>query len=213
MNHLIHNRLTDFEMWANFRSGNDLMFSMIYYKYAGKIYQFGLKFTSNISIIEDAIHDVFIDILINRKTIGQTDNILFYLMKSFKRKLFRLIKKEKRYKISIDHFYEYPFEITYSSIEHEMINNEELNYKIRLISNTLKLLTPRQKEAIYLRFYFGFKYNEISELMNINIEACRNLINRSIKALKNAVREKVVKSDTKRLPLSYTKLAIHSRLR
>jgi len=185
--------MNDFKTWADFKSGNDQMFSMIYYQYSRNLYHYGLKFTSNISIIEDAIQDVFIDILKNRKTIGQTNNILFYLMKSFKRKLFRLIIKEKYYKISIDHYYEYPFEIKYTSIDQEMIKNEELYYKIKLIKNALKLLTPRQKEAIYLKFNFRFKYDEISEIMNISIEACRNLINRSIKALKNATEEKAVK--------------------
>ncbi|HEY1199844.1 MAG TPA: sigma-70 family RNA polymerase sigma factor, partial [Niastella sp.] len=45
-------------------------------------------------------------------------------------------------------------------------------------------LSNRQKEIIYLKFYQELNYDEVSEIMNINYQAARNLLYQSIKSLK-----------------------------
>jgi DNA-directed RNA polymerase specialized sigma subunit, sigma24 homolog len=46
---------------------------------------------------------------------------------------------------------------------------------------------PRQKEIIYLKYYMNLSYEEVSEVMNINYQAARNLVYQSIKVLKNVL--------------------------
>lgn len=48
----------------------------------------------------------------------------------------------------------------------------------------LAQLSNRQKEIIYLKFYQELNYDEVSEIMNINYQAARNLLYQSIKSLK-----------------------------
>ena len=175
----------DGKVWAMFKSGDNQMFAAIYSAYSRKLYHYGLKFTQNRALIEDSIQDLFFELLKNRKTIGQTDNILRYLMTSFRFKLFRLLKYEKRFDLRSDSG-EYSFEITFS-IEHELILQEKVDQKSAIFVKALQDLTPRQKEAIYLRYTNELEYSEVSEVMDMSLESCRNLICRAVKALKEAV--------------------------
>jgi RNA polymerase sigma factor (sigma-70 family) len=168
-----------------FKSGDDQMFSAIYSAYSRKLYSYGLKFTHNHEIIEDSIQDLFLELIKNRKTVGHTDNILRYLMKSFRFKLFRLLKYEKRFDLR-NEGPEFEFQITFP-IEQEIIFLEDAGQKTAAFQKALRDLTPRQKEAIYLKYTNELKYNDISEIMNMSLESCRNLIYRAVLALKEAV--------------------------
>lgn len=187
MNIMKNTKLTDAEMWDRYKSGDDRVLSIIYNEHVRILYQYGLKFTSKCSIIEDAIQDLFSKLISNRKSIGPTDNIKFYLIKSFKRKLFRQLKMESRYNYYPD-LESYNFEVRYS-IEHEIIIDDDLKYKSDLLVKLLQGLSSRHKEAIYLKFTLGLSYKEISEVMHMTIESCRNLIYRAIKSLKQSVKE------------------------
>lgn len=177
----------DIEVWSKFRDGDDEALSRIYARLSKRLYLYGLKFTTNQSIIEDSIQDLFCDLVRNRKKLGNTDSISFYLFKSFKRKLQRLLQKEMKYHLKGNQE-EYVFEITYS-IEHDIILGENSDQKKIRLDKALKFLTPRQKEAVYLKFTEGLEYDQISEMMNMSIESARNLISKSIKSLKDSLNE------------------------
>jgi RNA polymerase sigma factor (sigma-70 family) len=179
---------TDTEIWARFRNGDNQSLSLIYNQNARKLYLYGLKFTANHSLIEDSIQDLFSDLVRTRQNLGDTNNIQIYLFKAFKRRLHRQLLKEKRYDLG-ENDEEYSFEIAYS-IEHEIINAENADLRVKSLHRAIGTLTSRQKEAIYLRFTEGLKYEEISEIMNMSIESCRNLMYRTIKSLKDALHPK-----------------------
>jgi len=176
---------SDTEVWTKFKNGNDEALSLIFSENSKKLYLYGLKLTANHTIIEDSIQDLFSDLVRNRKNLGPTDNIHFYLIKSFKRRLQRQIQKEKRYNLK-DNTEDYVFDITYS-IEHDIILEEKSNHKLALLNKALSELSSRQKEAIYFRFTEGLGYEQIAEIMEMNVESCRNLIYRSIKSLKDSL--------------------------
>ena len=48
----------------------------------------------------------------------------------------------------------------------------------------MKGLTGRQKEIIYLRFIHEMSFEEISEIMKINIQSARNLLFRSMEKIR-----------------------------
>ena len=176
--------LTDTEVWTKFKDGDDDALSLIYSENSGKLYLYGLKITTNHSIIEDSIQNLFSDLVRTRKQLGDTDNVQFYLFKSFKRRLIRELQKEKKHDLTNPEE-DYMFEITYS-VEHEIILEEKSTAKMNLLNRALKELTPRQKEAIYLKFTEELEYDEIAEMLEMSIEACRNLIYRGIKSLKES---------------------------
>ena len=178
--------LTDYEIWSLFKKGDNQAFSQIYNDHSVRLFQYGLKFTSDYTLVEDVIHDLFSSLCRNRKSLGDTDNIYFYLLKSMKRELIRKIQKAGR----MDHV-ENPegldFNISWS-VEQQIIQDETASQKAVLLSRALERLTPRQKEALYMRFSMELGYNQISEMMEISVEACRNLIHGALKSLKELVK-------------------------
>lgn len=178
----------DVNIWRMFKQGDNDAFSAIYNNHSKRLYLYGLKITRNRTLIEDTLQDLFYELFRNRKSIGETDNILSYLLTSFRRKLFRKLKSEFRYDLT-DETPEYQFDVMYS-IEHEIVLDEGKNQRNKLFINALEQLSPRQKEAIYLKFTNGLGYEEISGILEMSTESCRNLIYRAIKALKEGIHER-----------------------
>lgn len=175
----------DRDRWGRFKTGDNDALNLIYAEYSKKLYLYGLKLTPNHTIIEDSIQDVFTDLVRNRRKLGDTDNILFYLLKSFKRRLVRQLQKEKRYDLK-QNDEGFVFDIIYS-IEHEIIQKEKANLKLQSLQQAINHLTARQKEAIYLKFTEELEYKEIAETMEMSIEGSRNLICKAIKSLKDSL--------------------------
>ena len=175
----------DATIWNRFKAGDDSALNLIYAENSKKLYLYGLKLTPNQTVIEDAIQDLFSDLVRNRRSLGDTDNVQFYLLKSFKRRLVRQLQKEKRYKLK-DSPEDFVFDITYS-IEHEIILKEKAQWKLQSLQKALLELPPRQKEAVYLKFTEELDYKEIAEIMDMGIESCRNLICKAIKSLKDSI--------------------------
>jgi len=182
----------DADIWKHFKDGEEWALVFIYSEYAEKLYRYGLKFTSEITYIEDSLQDLFAELIKKRKRLGKTDNIFFYLMKSYKRMLLRKIQTEKKF-VSKDFFEKYPFDFT-CSIEQKYIMNENSAHKTKILFKALNDLTPRQKEAIYLRYTKEMNYVEIADLMDISLEACRNLISKAVSILQKLISKENIDS-------------------
>lgn len=76
------------------------------------------------------------------------------------------------------HFYSNQLLKTNSSI----MNNTIINKK--KVKEILSILTPRQKEIIYYRFIQEMSMEDICILMDINYQSAQNLIQRSLKKIK-----------------------------
>jgi RNA polymerase sigma factor (sigma-70 family) len=165
-----------------FLAGNESAYSSIYELYAKDLYAFGLSLRAKQELIEDAIHDIFVEIYTHRENLQKVDNLKFYFLAAFRNRLFFLLKKET-----------HSFEIT----EKDMQGLEEKNFqelwiekedeteKQLLVKRLLSELNKNQKEALYHRFVEGLSCDEIALLMNINYQSAKNLIHRSIKKLKS----------------------------
>ena len=74
------------------------------------------------------------------------------------------------------------------SVEQEIILREISEQKSKMLLLALNELTPRQKEAIYLRFTKELDYTPIAGIMDISVEACRNLISKAISILRQKIK-------------------------
>jgi len=177
----------DTQLWLSFKNGDENAIIFIYNEYYPVLYRYGLKFSPQSALIEDVIQDFFTDLIKNRQTLGNTDNILFYLLKSFRRLLFRKLQQKSRYDLSGEITDDYFFDVEWAA-DRDLLDREEEISRANLLSVALNELTPRQKEAIYLRFNKELEYAEIAQIMGISVEACRNLISKAIANLKKQIR-------------------------
>ncbi len=183
-----HQELTDLQLWSKFKNGDDETLAFIYSANSRRLYWYGLSFTSNYLLVEDAIQDLFSELILSRKRLSETSNIQFYLLKSFKRILQRRISQEKKFQLC-DTEKKYDFEVIHS-IEYFIIHEEDSCQQLKSLHEAIRSLTSRQREAIYLKFSEGLGYEETAEIMDMTVESCRNLICKAIKFLKNSLTQK-----------------------
>lgn len=130
----------DGDLWFTCKRGNKNAASAIYTKQFPELYRYGLKFTSNTYFIEDTIQDLFVELIKNHKTIGDTDNILFYLLKPFRRQIFRRLDKEKRYNNTDEIPEDHTFSVVWS-VEQTLMNNQEKEHQSSVLTKAMHDLT------------------------------------------------------------------------
>lgn len=169
-------------LWDRFRTGDDNAYALIYKEYAQSMFSFGMRFSSDRELVKDCIHDVFVKIYSNRKNLSTTTNIKFYLFVALKNELINVFRKNVSF-CSIDAI-ESLFTIDYVT-EDKLIDKEEELDRNQKVIQILGILSPRQKEVLYYRFIEELSFEEIEQLMHINYQSIQNLIQRSIKKIRN----------------------------
>jgi len=181
------------EAWELFISkGSDEAFSIIYFNHYDLLYYIGLKYSSDVQVIEDSIQNIFTYLLNNRHKLNYVTNVRGYLLKSFRRQLFLDLKKQKRLslpdQLPDDHF-EY-----FNSTEQIISEQEELTELQKMLKSSLGKLTAKQREIIYLRFDCDLNYEEISNILEISVDSCYKSVYRSIKTVKIDIEQMLLKS-------------------
>ncbi|MDF9794926.1 RNA polymerase sigma factor (sigma-70 family) [Catalinimonas alkaloidigena] len=160
----------------------------LYIEYASLLYNYGCKITSQKSLIEDCVHDVFVNLLKAPQCATTINNPKAYLFKSFRRLLINKLKTDTRsQELVLDRGGEaYQFNIELSSEAYRIIeeNNDEQRKKI---AEAIRQLSPRQKEAIYLKFYENQSYEEVAGIMKIEKSALYSMIYKSLAQLRRAL--------------------------
>lgn len=177
----------DDQLWTDFQSGSEEAFAEIYNAYFRLLYNYGSKFTSDKDLVKDSIHDLFMKMWEKRQNLNSVVSPRYYLFKAMRHKMLDALagKKKLAYEegetLTEDRF-ESALPHESLLISHQLMQEQEVS-----IINALNTLTPRQKEAIFLRFYSNMSYEEIASLMSLSIDSCYNLISKALGLLKKNI--------------------------
>ncbi|KAA9354063.1 RNA polymerase sigma factor [Larkinella humicola] len=173
------------DLWYAFRQGDEAAFQQMYRLYARDLLNYGYKVTNDVPLIEDSIHDLFIELWQSRTNLSDTDSIRFYLFRSLRNKINKTRHRDPFFQASdIDTVHTADdFIIENTLIEHEQ--REQVHQQLR---KSYDLLTPRQQEALNLRFYQHFSNEEIARIMGVNYQSACRFIYSALKTLREAVR-------------------------
>lgn len=172
----------EYILWSEFKKGNEKAFTTIYNQYIVALYHYGEMITSDKELIEDSIHDFFVDLWKNRENLAQVYSIKFYLYKGLKRKIIRNLSLKRKFPLN-DVTDGHDFEMVLSH-EFNVIANETSEQQKTDTLKALNKLSRRQKEAVILKFYEGLTYKEIGNLLSISTKSTYTLIYRAIDVLK-----------------------------
>jgi len=173
------------KLWELFKSGDRNALKSIYEQHADALLDYGCRYCQDINLVEDHIHDLFVNIWKNRQQLGSTDSIRAYLMLSLRRSILKGIRNNQRTK-SIGENESYHFHLE-TAVEDDIIKGEMEKENLMILRTALADLSDRQREAIYLKYYKTMDYSEISELMGINYQSVRNLIFNGLKTLRKTM--------------------------
>ncbi len=177
----------DIFIWKRVKNGDISAFEHLYDSYSALLFSFAHQYSSDEDLIQDAIHDTFLDIYKYKDNLADNVNIKPYLFKSLQRNIFKKLKASNKL-ISIEQSQWY--DVNESSAEELLIENEsqtELNIKLAF---ALEELPKKQRKALFLRFNEECTYEEIALQMNISLESCRTLVYRALKELRNKFKKK-----------------------
>jgi RNA polymerase sigma factor (sigma-70 family) len=180
--------ISDKKIWDDFRKGESYALSHIYYQHIQILFRYGKKFSNNDELIKDTIQDLFLDLIRTRESLGKTDNIKYYLIASFRRRLFKSMQKQSLLVDTGDNVV-LDAEIVYS-IEHEIIGKEELTKKEKAVQAGLSKLSNKQREILFYRFTCDLEYDQICEIMSLKYDSARKQVFRALKSLKEAMSDK-----------------------
>lgn len=173
--------LKDAELWQLVADGDQKAFDHIYLSNSKDLYKYGFRFTQDTELIKDVIQDVFIHIWESRNVLFIQKSIKFYLFSAFRRDVIKRVNAACHYESIEDYHFKISWEVSFQEILEE--NQISLDSAHKL-SRAIDALPLRQKEAIYLRYLQELTYDEISELMGVQIPSIYNLIFKGIKSLK-----------------------------
>ncbi|MCF0074589.1 RNA polymerase sigma factor [Dyadobacter sp. CY261] len=176
----------DYELWQRIRMGDEMAFTAIFEKYHRTLYNYGSKLSTNSSLVEDAIQDVFIDIWRLRANLTQNViSVKFYLYRALRRRIHVALDKfPSMEEISELDDEEMPANHTHS--EAVLIEMESSSMRAQRIHELLNQLPERQLEALTLRYFDDFSIEEIAEIMGVNEKSVRNFIYKAITSLRQS---------------------------
>jgi RNA polymerase sigma factor (sigma-70 family) len=179
----------DKDLWRRFKAGDQQVFSYLYRQYIQALYNYGMKVTDDTVLVEDSIQELFIYLWKTRENLSDTDSIKFYLFKSLRRRLISsqeqiLRQTKKNVVVTKDR------EVSEFSHEQMLVSRQAETEQQEKLTHSLNALTKRQREAILLKFYDNLSFQEVAEVMSLNIKSTYNLVSKAIEALKENARVK-----------------------
>ena len=152
--------------------------------YYDDLYNYAARFTKDDGLIKDCIQEVFISLWQRRETVGVILSPKYYFLRAIKNKVLKSLHKNIR-KITSGHLQEdYDFFHEFS-IERVIIEKQISDEKAGKLKKTLSLLSKRQIEIIYLKYYQYLDHGQIAELMNISRQSVYNLLHEAIHKLRS----------------------------
>lgn len=173
---------SDEQLWKELKTGSRAAFIYIYNSHVEDLIRYGCQVVNDKYLVEDVIHDVFVNLWEKREALTDVHSIKYYLLSTIRRILMRRIKMENRF-VSSQSQTNQLFEIIPSYLDEKLkvLDEKELHNKIHSIINAL---SERQREIIYLKFYQSFSYQQIADLLGLDQKYTYNLAARAFASFK-----------------------------
>jgi RNA polymerase sigma factor (sigma-70 family) len=179
---------SDLEIWQSFKKGDKNSFTKIYQLYAKSLLNYGvtLRISSNLSVVEDCIQDLFLELWQSRENLTDTDSIKFYLFRALKNKLMRTVKYD--FSKNTDEIDEtLGGDLFEASIERILIEEESQKERLERLKIAFDGLSQRQREVINLKYYHQFSNAQIAEIMELNYASVGNLLQKALFSLRQSI--------------------------
>jgi RNA polymerase sigma factor (sigma-70 family) len=173
--------LPERQLWSLFLSGDQRSLSKIADIHYRSLYNYGYRFSADEEFVKDCIQELFLELWERRGNLSEVEAVKSYLLTAFRHKLINEARRFRRFKM-----HDIPFlsESMENPVESQIIENDLLNEQSGRLKLIITQLTARQQEIIYLRFYQGLEYAEITQIMALERQSVANLLHRSLKEIK-----------------------------
>jgi RNA polymerase sigma factor (sigma-70 family) len=176
-------------LWSEVLGGDKQAFATLFLQNYAHLYNYGRKLYDDGTIVEDAIQDVFATIWQTRKRLSSVSSVKSYLIISLRRRLLRILRKERiEDPVEEEDIQDIVPDIEFS-VQEIVIGSEQSESRHEALAKILNQLPNQKKEVIYLYFYNGMDYEEIAQIMELNIQTVRNYMSMALSRAKDIILE------------------------
>ena len=171
----------DESVWQRVREGDRSAMGRLFRTHYASLFRYGVRLLANRDIVEDTIQELFLEIWQAGERLAMLHDVTSekaYLLKSLRYKLQRAQAGETTRPAALT------IEPVSNSFEWDWIEEEVERQQQQRLNSALNRLTPRQQEAIHLRYFDQLDYEQIATTMDMGNQAARNLVHRALQALR-----------------------------
>ncbi|GAB3960974.1 RNA polymerase sigma factor [Spirosoma harenae] len=171
-------------LWQSYREGDKQALGQLAERYYRRLKHYGLKFLVNEFEVDDCIQELFLRLWQNRLQINSTISVKHYLFKALRHHIVQHVRQQKQ--TAVDDLDWDSSVLLDETINPEtlLIQKESLSTLMNTIKAQLEALPPREREAIYLRYYENLSVPEIAEVMNVNRQSVSNFLQKALHKLR-----------------------------
>jgi len=177
--------MSESNWWSLFLQGDKHAFSEIFLSFHDDLIRYGIKLTRDPETVNDCIQNLFLKLWKNRYNLKQVKEIKPYLFRSLRNHIIDTLEL-KRQNIPIDHDIEELFIVEFTAEDFIIASQTEKETHERVIK-LLNQLTSHQRHAIYLRYFEDMEFENIAQIMNMQVQSIRNLISRGLLVMRNFI--------------------------
>jgi RNA polymerase sigma factor (sigma-70 family) len=152
----------------------------IYKTYVKELYTYGMSCCSDENMVEDAVHDIFLDFHRRKEKLAGIETIKPYLLAALRYRI-NFLQKDRQMFADFDLDGN---DDLFESDRQEWIDREEEAEKKQFNDKLLSRLSSHQREIVHLRFTEGLSFGEIAELTHTKRQSVQNLFGRAIDKLR-----------------------------
>ena len=150
----------------------------------GKEDIYGLGFAKE--DIEDTLQDVILNLYRNDPQLKDVRNVKVYLFTALKNRLMNTTRRQRMDSLD-DGTGQFDVSVTVSDLVEDEEERRQLKLRVEL---GLAQLTPRQREAVYLRYIQELDYDDIARLLQMTKPSVRNLVSKGLMEMRRQMAAK-----------------------
>ncbi len=150
------------------QSGDHVAFKELYSLYHQLLYGVACKYLKNAVMAEDAVHEVFVKLWINRQQLDPAQGVRNFLFKCLKFHVLNVIRDHKRALIK-QYNLSYQTPASHEEPEAVVLFND---YK-KALDQAIEQLSPRKKHIFKLRTVEGLTNEEVARKLGISINTVK----------------------------------------
>lgn len=175
----------DTALWKDFLAGSRRAFERIFLRYYDELYRYGGRLVRDEEVVKDCIQNLFQRLWQRRQTLAPVVEVKPYLFSALRHHIIdELRTQQRRHALHDTH----PAELEVQPSPEDFLIAQQLTSEQQAqLFGALQQLSDRHREALYLKFFEGFSYSRISEIMTLNQQSARNLVHQAIKRMRQAL--------------------------
>ncbi len=142
-----HEKIT--YLFVKFGEGDEKAFSFFYKYFMNDLYAYGRSLGATEVHVMDVVQDVFVNVFFDKPQLKSVEHFKYFLLKSLKNRLYDLFKSKSFSKTEDINEEVLAFSIKTTVLD-EIIEEEDRIIIEQKIEKLLSVLSPLQKEALYL---------------------------------------------------------------